>query len=312
MVSTERSNGRLPLVAMATVLGILVVSISSSMAQQPGCTCPVHGAQKAKPKKNQGTYPPSGVGTLGYGPPGLHEGFQGFGLGYHLGYGYGGTELGLGHGPYALGVGAEGGYPNYGGPGYPHPAPVLSRKLAIVPFCHFAGPGFPTPENPNFFGGPAGQLVPDTPVVTFEADPALPTQEAGYGQFDGTLPYPESAFAPYATMIGEYGTASETSGGSPASTGTPPASGALGMVFEPFTETGRTPGLKITSVVPRGLAARVGVSAGDVMVSINGYVTQKLTDPEWIILNASPDKVLKMTVRSVSDAKEREVTIQLP
>ena len=49
-------------------------------------------------------------GTLGYGPPGEHPGFFGFGLSFHPGYGYGGN---------GLGVGAYGGYPCYGGPGYP-------------------------------------------------------------------------------------------------------------------------------------------------------------------------------------------------
>jgi hypothetical protein len=52
-----------------------------------------------------------GYGTLGYGGAGLYPGFYGFGLSFHLGYGYGG---------WGLGVGAGGGYPNYGGPGYPH------------------------------------------------------------------------------------------------------------------------------------------------------------------------------------------------
>jgi hypothetical protein len=48
-------------------------------------------------------------GSLSY-CPGIYPGFQGFGLSFHLGYGYGG---------YGLGTGAFGGYPNYGGPGYP-------------------------------------------------------------------------------------------------------------------------------------------------------------------------------------------------
>jgi membrane-associated protease RseP (regulator of RpoE activity) len=287
--------------AMAIGLMVWVESAASSSAQEMTCNCSVHRSQNAKVKQKSVGKPTSGVGTLGYGPPGLFPGFQGFGLGYHLGYGYGGS---------ALGVGAEGGYPFYGGPGYPHPAPVLSRHLAIVPFCYFGGPGYPTPEHPNFFGEP-GALVGDNPVVTFEPDPAVPIQENGYGPFHGALPYPESTFAPYSTMIGEYGTDNASTSNSARDSG-PPASGALGMMFEPFSEAGRPPGLKITSVIPSGVAEKAGLRIGDVMVSINGYVTQKLTDPEWIILNASPDKVLKMNVRFAGDGKDHAVTAQLP
>ena len=99
------------------------------------------------------------VGTLGYGTPGLYAGFQGFGLGYHLGYGYGGD---------ALGVGVNGGYPFYGGPGYPHPGPTLRRFGSITPFAYFGGPGAPTPECRNYFGS-VGPLFTDRPVVESRA-----------------------------------------------------------------------------------------------------------------------------------------------
>src|SRR5262245_53512917 len=55
-------------------------------------------------------------------------GFYGFGLGYHLGYGYGGS---------ALGVNPDGGYLFYGGPGYPHCWPTLRRCGPITPFPYF-------------------------------------------------------------------------------------------------------------------------------------------------------------------------------
>lgn len=129
-----------------------------------------------------------GVGTLGYGPPGPHPGFQGFGLGYHRGYGYGGA---------ALGPGAEGGYPFYGGPGYIHPAPRLRRIGGINPFPHFAGPGGPTPDRPQFYGG-VGPLVPDPPVVSVVGG----APEMGYGAYHGMVPYPASTFAPFTAAAG--------------------------------------------------------------------------------------------------------------
>ena len=90
-----------------------------------------------------------------------HRDFQGFGLKYHPGYGYGGR---------AIGVGPFGGYPRYGGPG------------AIVPFC------------------PVGPLVETETVAIIvprpESWPVIPDTGA-YGPYTGALPYPESLFAPY-------------------------------------------------------------------------------------------------------------------
>lgn len=123
-----------------------------------------------------------GRAAAGHGSPG----FQGFGLGYHLGYGYGGD---------ALGVEAFGGYPFYGGPGYPHPAPRLRRMGGINPFAYYGGPGYATPESPNYFSG-VGPLVVDRPVVTTVPRPGEADHATSFGPFTGTVPYAESRFAP--------------------------------------------------------------------------------------------------------------------
>lgn len=122
-----------------------------------------------------------GVGTLGYGPPGLHPGFQGFGLGFHRGYGYGGE---------ALGPGAEGGYPFYGGPGYPHPWPTLRRIGGINPFPYYGGPGGPTPDCPHYFGD-VENLTADKPIVKIIGG----NEDDHYGAFSGMVPYPPETFA---------------------------------------------------------------------------------------------------------------------
>jgi hypothetical protein len=126
-------------------------------------------------------------GTLGYGPPGVFPGFQGFGLGFHLGYGYGGN---------ALGVGREGGFPFYGGPGYPHCEPRLRRCAGINPFPYYGGPGYPSAEHPNAFGT-IGPLVTDQPVVTPVPEPGRPMGTADYGGFTGAFANPEALFAPF-------------------------------------------------------------------------------------------------------------------
>ena len=149
------------------------------------------------------------------GGTGVEPGFQGFGLSCHLGYGYGGD---------ALGVTANGGYPFYGGPGYPHPWPCLRRFGRISPFPYFGGPGYPSPEHPNFFGG-VGQLVVNPPVVPVASDPGDLGYAGGFGPFTGTLPYPESFFARFTAAAAETGSSMGESAPSPSSTGSKAALG---------------------------------------------------------------------------------------
>src|SRR5262249_5358784 len=156
MTSLVPRRGRLRVTALPLALGIWV--ISGSPARCDDAALPVEGSLPAVgPQGHHET----GAGTLGYGGPGLYPGFYGFGLGYCLGYGYGGK---------ALGVGADGGYPFYGGPGYPHCEPLLRRLKHITPFPYYGGPGYPTPDHPNFYGA-TGPLVGDQPVVTIGGDP---------------------------------------------------------------------------------------------------------------------------------------------
>ena len=46
--------------------------------------------------------------------------------------------------------------------------------------------------------------------------------------------------------------------------------------------------------------------------SINGYLTEQPANLTWIIANAAPDHVLKMSVRTASDGQVRTVTIRKP
>ena len=118
--------------------------------------------------------------------PGRYEGLQGFGLSYHLGRGYGGDSVGVGVGPF-------GGYPFYGGPGYPHAEPRLRRLGKIAPTVYQGGHGDACQGSFNRFQG-VGPLV-VRPNVVEVGDMG---QSSGFGQFTGTLPYPDSLFAPYA------------------------------------------------------------------------------------------------------------------
>jgi hypothetical protein len=180
MISLVRGGGRVRRTALAAAVGIWIYSGVSALADGDG--------SEVEPgymhTHDIGQHPQSGwcMGTLGYGPPGLHSGYYGFGLSFHRGYGYGGS---------ALGVGAEGGYPYYGGPGYPHTWPALNRFCGITPFPYYGGPevGYANLSPVNSYG------------------PGYPN-EGGFGGFTGPAPYPESFFAPYTAAAATTGSAS--------------------------------------------------------------------------------------------------------
>ena len=266
---------------------------------------------------------PASQGTLGYGPPGLHPGFQGFGLGYLRGAGYGGE---------ALGVGAEGGYPLYGGPGYPHRAPDLRRIGGIAPFCYYGGPGGPSPGHPNFFGG-VGPLSPDTPIVTIPSDSPL---AGDYGPYSGMLPYPESTFAPYATAAAgdsfEDGGPAPTPPQSPprpqpptpspspspspstgeAVPGSPDARSLLGVDTDAIVDAGSARGIKVTRLQPGGVGDKAGLKVGDVIRSANGFLTERPGHLSWVVDNATPGGLIHLNVLSASDGEVRSITARRP
>ena len=256
---------------------------------------------------NPGQFAPIGVGTgtLGWGPPGYYPGFQGFGLSFHRGYGYGGA---------ALGVGAEGGYPFYGGPGYPHPWPHLQRCGGIAPVAYYDGTGYP------FTFQLPGPLVVTEPVAMQasghglgHADGgALYPYNIGYGAFTGNRNYPESFFAPYTVAAAMSGSYVGGPGAAPSATANVDQVRGLGIDEEPAVDVDGVRGMKVSRVYPGTPAEKAGLKRGDVIRSINGYRTEEQGNLAWIMANAAPDKVLKMIVRTPIDAKVHTITVELP
>ncbi len=289
MNSLVRGDGRFPAKALAMAMGIWVLSGSSARSDDVALadpSLPVHDG--------------AGSGTLGWAPFGYYPGFQGFSLRFHPGYGYGEG---------ALGVGALGGYPFYGGPGYIHPAPPLRRFGSIIPFAYYAGPGYPF----NFEPVPA-QLVVTPPVVTQTAggDPAhaagspVYPYDVGFGPFTGALPYPESFFAPYTAAAAAVGSTARFGAPNPSPSANAYRVRALGIDEEPVVDPAGVREMKVSKVNPGSPAERAGLKPGDVIRSVNGYRIEQPGNLVWIILNAAPNRVLKIKARAQPMAKSSQ------
>ena len=85
----------------------------------------------------------------------------------------------------------------------------------------------------------------------------------------------------------------------------------LGIDEEPVADLAGVRGMQVTKVYAGSPADRVGLRAGDVIYSANGYLTTERGNLAWIITEAAPDNVLKMSVRSVVDGKQHTILVNL-
>ena len=91
-----------------------------------------------------------------------------------------------------------------------------------------------------------------------------------------------------------------------------PAQGRyLGIDEEPATLPDGRRGMKVINVYPGTPAQRAGLQVGDVLLSINGYLTEQRGNLAWIIANAAPNNQLTITVRTARDGKEHAITAPL-
>ncbi len=287
--SIDASGSNLARRAAAFVLATLGLACAPAVAYQEAVADTCSGCRK--PLK----------GHVAHGPFSKTVGFQGFGLGYHPGYGYGGK---------GLGVGQEGGYPFYGGPGYPQPSPPLNRFCGIAPFPFNPGPGGPTGNCVHYFGG-VGPLFTDPAVIQIPAEPEEPDASYSFGGFTGMLPYDESAFAGATTAAASTPTAATPVVAAPAgaSAGAPkPAADPLGIDYEAYSD-GPERGIRITKLVPGGLAEKAGLRVGEVILSMNGYFTHTPELYAWILRNARPGEPIALQTRPSKSAASRNVTI---
>ena len=171
--------------------------------------------------------------------------------------------------------------------------------------------------------------MPDSPIVIIPPDSPF---AGDYGPFTGTIPYPESTFAPYATQ--EAGDSSEDTGASRPSArsqprpqpptpspslstaeavqGSPDARSLLGVDTDAVVNAGSARGLKVTRLQPGGFGDKAGLKVGDVIRSANGFLTEQPGHLSWILDNATPGGVITLTVLSASNGEVRTITARRP
>jgi PDZ domain len=204
---------------------------------------------------------------------GFNRGFGFGGLGFG-GFGFGGFYPGFyGYYPYGYGLG----YGGYGGLGY----------------GGYGGMGY---------GGYGGM---------------------GYGGYGGMgYGYPGYGYAANAYPSSPNGGAMPASGGFGYNAAyVAPASGAampgmqrryLGIDEEPMVGSDGSKAIKISNVYPNTAAEKAGLKVGDVLRSVNGYLTEQRGNLAWIIANASPNNELKLNVQTAKDGQTHQIVATLP
>ena len=86
----------------------------------------------------------------------------------------------------------------------------------------------------------------------------------------------------------------------------------LGIDEEPMVGSDGSKAMKITNVYPGTAAEKAGLKAGDVLRSVNGYLTEQRGNLAWIIANATPNNQLKLNVQTAQDGKTHQIVASLP
>ncbi len=109
---------------------------------------------------------------------------------------------------------------------------------------------------------------------------------------------------------GGYGISNIANRNLPAS-GSAPLQRLLGIDEDPIVAADGVKAMKVGKVYPDTPAERAGLAAGDVILSINGYLTEQRGNLAWIIANAPPSNELKISIRAAKDGKDRVLTAKL-
>jgi PDZ domain-containing protein len=86
----------------------------------------------------------------------------------------------------------------------------------------------------------------------------------------------------------------------------------LGIDEEPVIIAGGVKAMKVGKVYPGTAAEKAGLQNGDVIRSVNGYLTEQRGNLAWVIANAMPKNELKLNVQTVKDGQTHLITATLP
>jgi hypothetical protein len=150
----------------------------------------------------------------------------------------------------------------------------------------------------------------------------------GYGGYGGMgyggmgYGYPGYGYAANAYPSSPNGGAMPASGGfgynaayvSPASGAATPGMQRryLGIDEEPMVGSDGSKAIKISNVYPNTAAEKAGLKVGDVLRSVNGYLTEQRGNLAWIIANATPNSELKLNVQTAKDGQTHQIVATLP
>ncbi len=292
--------GRSPLTALALTMGIWVLSSSSAMAQgnvgagSSGGVAGAAGGGSASAGIGGGQMG-GGMGGMGHmGPFGM-SGVSAGNVG-----GWGGTGglnnmTGYGYPPSGMGSGGSGVSPGFYGGGYG------ATYGARYGGAGYSGYGLSYP-----YGGGYGMGY-SYPYSGFGMRSAWGYRYGGYGMGYG---YP-SVTAAYGAPTTGFGYSSAYLAPATSAANTAAQGHYLGIDEEPVVDAGGVRGMKVAKVYPGTAAARAGIQVGDVLHSINGYLTQQRGNLAWIIANAAPNNVLEMKVRTARDGQEHTIRAQI-
>jgi hypothetical protein len=315
MVSMMPGRCRGPLTAVALAFGIWTISGSSAIAQGGGGMGggggmsgsfggmnSMMGASNGMGGMGQmGAFGMSGVtagGLGGVGPTsgmGRMSGLDGMGSmgGYSEGLGSSGSGIasGYGLGGYGYGYGQTSGY-GYLGSGYIGGGPSFYGRGTGGGYGG-SRLGYSDSFLGYSYGAYASSLYGSAPGNYYYpySNPISLTSGAGFGYSSAYVaPGAGAGTVNWGGYQGRY----------------------LGIDEEPVVDAGGRKGMKVAKVYPGTAAETAGLRVGDVIHSINGYLTEQRGNLSWIIANAAYNNVLKIVVHKISDGLEHTVTAHLP